>query len=199
VMPDDRIVLANVDAGSRQTLAMRFLPDGQLDSTFGIEGNVPFPQGLYLVPNGVQFRADGSLVLGGTSFTPQAQIQCIAGARLTYTGQLASDGLLMPFTGLPASIPAIPGAGATTKGSAAPLRGVWSAITGDGIKTQFTVRHNLGVPTVRVRGFRVSGGQMSGERILSYAANPLDQNASVLVQFAAPLPSGTSLLLMIEA
>lgn len=65
IQPDGKIVAAG--DSSRFAIA-RYLPDGSLDSSFGVDGKVITQLGLSSKANGVTIQSDGKIVAAGTTF-----------------------------------------------------------------------------------------------------------------------------------
>ncbi|MBW3622556.1 MAG: hypothetical protein KY468_04005 [Armatimonadetes bacterium] len=73
IQPDGKIIVAGgmlEDSPGSTTyfLALRFTPDGRLDTTFGIEGKVRFTMGSSVNDTrSVALQSDGKIILGGTT------------------------------------------------------------------------------------------------------------------------------------
>jgi uncharacterized delta-60 repeat protein len=92
IQPDGKIVVvggANDQAGEADFLAVRYLPDGNPDTSFGNNGVVLIP-----IPGGdssagaVALQANGAIVIAGTAIGPGSGGQEFGIARLTRTGAL---------------------------------------------------------------------------------------------------------------
>jgi uncharacterized delta-60 repeat protein len=63
----------------------RFFPNGQLDSTFGVNGSTPFDW-LFTWTINILIQQDGKIIVYGTSSTPPHQIKYFTAVRLLKNG-----------------------------------------------------------------------------------------------------------------
>jgi uncharacterized delta-60 repeat protein len=72
LQPDGKIVIAGTGASGATSLtfaAVRLLPDGSRDPSFGADGIVTMPIGGAAIANAVVVQPDGKIALGGTALT----------------------------------------------------------------------------------------------------------------------------------
>jgi uncharacterized delta-60 repeat protein len=72
LQPDGKIVIAGTGASGATSLtfaAVRLLPDGSRDASFGADGIVTVPIGGAAIANAVVVQPDGKIALGGTALT----------------------------------------------------------------------------------------------------------------------------------
>ncbi len=87
IQPDGKIVLAGAGNGNGALdfAAVRLLPNGALDTSFGTGGVTTVPIGSYAIANGIVLQPDGKLALGGAATVSQNEA---AIARLNADGTL---------------------------------------------------------------------------------------------------------------
>ncbi len=87
LQPDGKIVLAG-SSGAGNSLAftaVRLLPDGSVDTSFGSGGIATIPIGFAAIANAIAIQPDGKIVLGGTAWNGHL---AFAAARLNPDGSI---------------------------------------------------------------------------------------------------------------